>query len=485
MKGVASLRRLLIAVSAVCLVTAAPARVSALEPIPPPSVQYVVQGFGADPLGSAGPRLRISLDPPEPDSYFGWYRSPVRIALLPDRPAGIKYAWDDPAGAWHPYQAPILAPEGKHVLYAQADDGKPGPLVALQVKLDFRSPARPTQEAAGAPARPLAAGTTTGSAVVNVTASANPFAGPRVIRVWGQDRYGTCGEIGRKDFPAGAATAILARGDDFPDALASAPLAGLYNAPIVLTKPTSLPDASLRMLADLGIRRAVIIGDEHAVSRGVERQLVSRGISFERIGGKDRYGTAALIASAVVARGGEKGAAFVARGDQFPDSLAVSPLAFRAKRPILLVRPTSLPPVTKQALGALAINTIVIAGSDAAVSPGVEDNIRATHVSISRAEGENRYGTAAAAARYGEAAGLGDFRLVGIATGEDFPDALCGGAAMGSLGGVILMTPKGHLAAETAAELRAHGPKLRDVQVFGSERTIAKLTWDQLLDAVR
>lgn len=99
--------------------------------------------------------------------------------------------------------------------------------------------------------------------------------------------------------------------------------------------------------------------------------------------------------------------------------------------------------------------------------------------------GFGRYGTAVAVADYGVTGGLGSYGFVGIATGQNFPDALCGGAAVGSRSGVILMTPKEALNGLTEKKLRDNGPALREVQVYGSEAAVSKAAWDSIVAAVR
>jgi putative cell wall-binding protein len=358
-----------------------------------------------------------------------------------------------------------------------------GPLTAIQVKVDFDSP-----HVNGAEFRHLQ-GTlkpmASQAGVVMVSATVRPFAGPRVIRIGGKDRYETAELISRTDFGS-STTAIVARGDLFPDALAASGLAGIYNAPIVLTKPTVLTPSAAAALSGLAATNVIIVGSEKAVSSGVESTLRMRGMDVERIGGIDRYETASLIARAVVARGGTRGKAFVTRGDLFPDSLAVSPFAYADRRPILLVKPKALPPVTSKALVDLGIRQVLIAGDPNAVSTGVEGEIRsAAGASIERQAGSDRYLTAIQVARWGTASGLGDFHLVGIATGQRFPDALCGGAAVGQLRGVMMMTPIDHLHPAVASELTSHGPELREVQVYGSEAAVSKAGWEGILKAVR
>lgn len=53
----------------------------------------------------------------------------------------------------------------------------------------------------------------------------------------GSDRYGTSVEVSQRTFPNGAETVIVATGANWPDALGASALAGVYDAPILLTRP--------------------------------------------------------------------------------------------------------------------------------------------------------------------------------------------------------------------------------------------------------
>ena len=56
-----------------------------------------------------------------------------------------------------------------------------------------------------------------------------------VIRLAGDTRYDTMSRIIQAEVPGTSEYVVVASGDNFPDALAAAPLAGALKAPIVLT----------------------------------------------------------------------------------------------------------------------------------------------------------------------------------------------------------------------------------------------------------
>jgi hypothetical protein len=105
---------------------------------------------------------------------------------------------------------------------------------------------------------------------------------------------------------------ILAAGTSFPDALAGGLLSQAYGAPILLTGKDSIPSATAAEISRRVKPTVIILGGEGAVGPGVVSALGVLGITdIERIGGKDRYETAALIAKRADAAFAETGMAGV------------------------------------------------------------------------------------------------------------------------------------------------------------------------------
>lgn len=73
---------------------------------------------------------------------------------------------------------------------------------------------------------------------------------PEVLRLAGTDRYSTAAAIAKQGW-AQSNYVVLAYGENFPDALSSGVLANKYNAPILLTKSTNLPNITRQTLIDL------------------------------------------------------------------------------------------------------------------------------------------------------------------------------------------------------------------------------------------
>ncbi len=307
-------------------------------------------------------------------------------------------------------------------------------------------------------------------------------------RSGGATRYSTATEISANHFFS-AKTVVVATGADFADALAASGLAGCYGGPLILTTPGALSAEARDEIVRLRATHAVIVGGEGAVSQDVAETLADDlGLTVDRIGGADRYETAAMIADEIMTMTGTRfeKTAFIARGDDFADALAVSPQAYYNRFPILLVSPAAMPPVTAEALGDMDIETAVIAGGTGAVSSGVQDIVDAA-LSVNggtpsdRWWGPSRYETAVAVATEGADRWWSGRGLVGLATGTNFPDALAGGAACGREFGSLLLTMPDQLPTDVADFLADAKGATGWVEAYGGSAVVSD---DVLNDAI-
>lgn len=180
--------------------------------------------------------------------------------------------------------------------------------------------------------------------------------GFNVSRVAGTDRYATAaaiaGEIGTIGEVDGLATALIATGTGFADALAGGPLAYAGNHPILLVTPDSIPAATSDAIADLGIEQAIILGGTAAVSDDVAAEIDDlTGNPSIRVADVNRFGTAAAVGEFAVDNfGWAPTEVLLAFGLNFPDALAGGPLGGARSAPILLT--ASLPAETEAFLDA-------------------------------------------------------------------------------------------------------------------------------------
>jgi putative cell wall-binding protein len=302
------------------------------------------------------------------------------------------------------------------------------------------------------------------------------------VRTGGPDRYETAAMLSASAFATGSADAVvIATGQNFPDALCAGGLAGAVKGPVLLTQTNALPFVTLtearRVTKGAVGPKAYIVGSASVVATAVANKLSAAGFSVTRYAGADRYATAAAVATAIKSI---EGAAFlntalVARGDTFPDALAVSPFACSQGMPILLTKPNELPPVTRSAVTGLGVTDVVVAGSTSAVSAAVAGAL-GTLPGVGppvRAGGAGRYDTAIAVVDLALSRGWASAGYVGAATGKNYPDALSGGAIAGAKGGVVLLTDPAVLSPQASAFVAAHRGRIRECVVFGSDLAVS------------
>ena len=237
-------------------------------------------------------------------------------------------------------------------------------------------------------------------------------------------------------------TVVMARADQFADALAAAPVAALLDAPLLLTDQYTMPRHVWEQIEHYSPSRVVVMGGSAAVGDTVVDELRGWGVTqIDRIQGPNRFATAAAALDFVRANGGNADP-FVVRGEGaghiggWEDAVAVSQHAALLGAPILLSRQGDLPAETDAALAADAPDTITIVGGEAAVSRAVSDQLWARG-DVSRLDGVSRYHTSLSVADATEAAGA-DLSTVWLVNGANWQDALVAGATAGTLGGVLL-----------------------------------------------
>lgn len=312
----------------------------------------------------------------------------------------------------------------------------------------------------------------------------------RSCRLAGENRYATAVAVSGSTFAKGANTVVIASGEGFADAVAASSLAGAYDAPLLLVGAKSLPPEVSAEIVRLGATQAFVVGGETAVSAAVSAAVDALpGMDTPvRVAGANRYETSAEVARRVLSRVGTDwdGGVFIARGDAFPDALAVGPLAWRSRRPVVLTSPSALPEASLAVLGESAPSLAVIVGGKGAVSDAVAAEIDEVAGTIERIDGATRFATAANVATYGVTHGIVGADFVGVATGTSFPDALAGGVACGAEGGVLLLTWPGALSPEAVAFIDTYAPvqQMTGCRVFGGERAVSGDVMSALDDAL-
>lgn len=298
----------------------------------------------------------------------------------------------------------------------------------------------------------------------------------RITRISGSSRYDTA--VRASQFWRSSDVVVLASGVGYADALSAAPLAGSYDAPILLTSAATLPPAVSAEITRLKAGRVIIVGGTGAVSAAIENGLRARGISVTRVSGADRYATCLAITRHLIWREGADLPLepFIVRGDSYADALAVAPFAWNQVRPIILVKPTGAPDAAVTAFTDLGSDAVIIVGGEGAVSDDAlfdlwfgalyPDGLDLTYWRVS---GVNRYDTAAKVGRFWAP----NYDSYVLASGQSFPDALAGGPLMGAFGGAMLLTAPQSLSPEAAAVLNEDRTYISRGWMLGGEKALA------------
>ncbi len=301
-----------------------------------------------------------------------------------------------------------------------------------------------------------------------------------IRRLAGNNRVATAVMLSRDSFPMGgsATGAVIATSRDFPDGLAAAPLAAHVGGPVLLSGADSLPSETAAELtrAVAAGSTVTLLGGNAALSPAVATAVADLGFEVVRIAGATRADTASAIARQLPS----PTTVFVTAGDDFAAGLSVSAPAARDGFPILLTSSTKLSDSTRAFLADVRPDRAVIIGGTSAVSAQVEAAIDDLVADVDRIAGGDRYATAAAVvdAFYPD----GTTQGVAIASGEDFPDGLAGGAHAAGRGIPLLLAKPGELPSEAGARVAAGNPP--EAVIYGGKGALGSAVEGQLRIAV-
>ncbi len=188
------------------------------------------------------------------------------------------------------------------------------------------------------------------------------------VRIAGSDRYETSAQVSREAVKlwGGAVqrSALMVSGENFPDALAAAPVACAKQWPLLLTRKSTVPASIKDTLSPLNVTQVFLIGGSAVVDyQSIKPQLT--GVVTFSIAGKDRYETSAKVAELAVGRGLKPNTILLATGTDYPDALTGGVLAWRTNGVLLLTRPKTLPPVVETWIEGKSsdINRVLVLGT--------------------------------------------------------------------------------------------------------------------------
>ncbi len=197
--------------------------------------------------------------------------------------------------------------------------------------------------------------------------------GIAVKRVAGDDRFETAARVaremgaasGRVVFASGASANVI-------DSAAVGGVAAATGRPILLTLRDSVPKATLDAVKGMGVKQGYLIGGGGAVSQKARGFITDLGVSTTRLGGDDRYETAAAVATAFAPTVGATTVLLAGATDR----AMVDALTGGVLGNVTLLTNRQVQPVVGEWFASHDVNLIRVAGGTGSVPTAVVEALR-------------------------------------------------------------------------------------------------------------
>ncbi len=286
------------------------------------------------------------------------------------------------------------------------------------------------------------------------SAGLNGIAQPGVLypaefaRLWGVSALDTMKAVtsSPRGFSQTGGTVVVVSASGYWDALSASALAGLVDAPVLMTAADSLSSQTADELARLNPSRVIVVGGELSVSSAVFDRIAAKFPAVVRVAGTTAAQTAEKVAeNALALNGSWSDTAFVATSASYHDALSIASYAYAKRSPLFFTDADgALSDTTLAAIRAHGFSHVYILGGNMSVPASVETQLGTLFAG--RLSGQNGVDTSAAIAAWGLAHGMNRI-CVGVASAEAWQDALCGAAVCGKHSSVLLLASDGNLQA--------------------------------------
>ena len=217
----------------------------------------------------------------------------------------------------------------------------------------------------------------------------------------GQDRYDTALRLAKnfaeeKGGLGAVPVAFIASGNTLVDSISAAGFAGYADAPILLTPTGSLHDGVADFIEDYDVDTVYVLGGSAAVTDDTVSAIegLQSKSAVTRIGGDDRYATAAAVSAMIETDsswcGTDAASAVLINGstDMLSYGVAVQTTVFRLQLPLLMTAADELPDSTADFIRENDIEHVQIIGGTDTVSAGVASALTSLGVdTVARVDG--------------------------------------------------------------------------------------------------
>ncbi|MCS5719829.1 cell wall-binding repeat-containing protein [Herbiconiux sp. CPCC 205763] len=291
------------------------------------------------------------------------------------------------------------------------------------------------------------------------------YESPTIGRLGGADRFAVSAAISQSTFTPGVPVAFVASGSAFADALSGSAAAGKRGGPVLLAAKDNLPPVISAELIRLRPAKIVVLGGTATLANSVQTALTAYAPVVERIAGDDRYALSASVSAQIFTAGVP--IAYIASGAVFSDALPGSAASGHEGGPVLLATKDAVPDAVAAELSRLQPGRIVVLGGTNTIADSVVAALQDTAPTV-RIAGADRYAVSAAVSGAVFPAGT---RVVYVASGAVFADALSGSAAAIARKGPVLLVTASAIPPAVARELTRLAPT--KIIVLGGANTVA------------
>ncbi|WP_195510068.1 cell wall-binding repeat-containing protein [Clostridium tyrobutyricum] len=190
-----------------------------------------------------------------------------------------------------------------------------------------------------------------------------------------------------------------------------------------------------------------------------------------RVGGTDRYETAAKVATANFTTSDN---VVLVSGEGYADSVSASVLAKKLNAPIVLTGLKTLDANAKSAIETLKAKNVYIIGGTGSISASIEDGLKSDYT-VTRLGGQDRYATNLAIANKLVDLGVSKDNIIAVA-GTGFADALSVAPVAATDNEILLLTNNNADTMKNTAEFA----KDSNVTVVGTTNVVSDSIYNQL-----
>ena len=285
-------------------------------------------------------------------------------------------------------------------------------------------------------------------------------------------------------------TVVLTTMEGFWDALTASGVAGLANAPILLSPKSELAEQTAAQLKKLAPTKIIVCGGPDAITDAtVDAAAAAAGKpTVVRMSGDTALETATdIFAKGPTETGGTwiGKEAFLCTAATFQDALSAAPLSYALHIPIFLtLDATTIKPETIKAMKDGGITTVHIVGGPVAISEDVEKKLKDEGFTVAnRFGGDTSVETSELVAQFGLTRGMVADNMA-IATNNDYYDALAGGPLCGKLNSVLALVnnPASH---SITGFVKDNATVIWDGYIFGGTAAVSEEIEAELVKATK